>query len=257
MMYEEIGKLIVLSILAVITYRYNFLDFKALLLALCMGFIIIFIGGWAFFILLASFLFAGSLMSRIMVYNGGALRSWRNVLANGFWPTMSIIIYSIEGLRRYGILMFLGSLNAMFSDTLSTEVGMLFGGEPRLITDPKKKVSKGLSGGVTISGILGGLLASIGFSIFAFILLNGYGSSKLVLSLFFSGISSSILDSILGSTLQGKYRCIKCGELVESHMHCNSPTVRTSGFEWMNNHTVNFFTSLFGGLLTVLMFELF
>ncbi len=254
MMYEVLAKLAVLTVLTYITYRYNFLDLKALLLALFMGFIILFLGGWSFFTLLAIFLFVGSFMSRLSTDGSIALRSWRNVLANGFWPTVSILLYSTTLFREYGLLMFLGSLNAMFSDTLSTEVGMYFGGEPRLITDPKRRVKKGLSGGVTLTGILGGLLASIGFSILAYILLYGR-DLKLILYLFIAGVLSSIVDSLLGSTLQAKYKCDVCGETVEYTLHCNTPTVKLGGYEWMNNHTVNFFTSLFGGLITILLFK--
>jgi len=257
MMYEEFLKIIVLMSISIFVYLMNFLDLKALILAFVMGFIILFMGGWGYFILLMCFLIVGSFMTKFATNYDKALRSWPNVLANGFWPTISVFLIYLLNTKSPFFIFYLGSLNAMFSDTLSTEVGMVFGGQPRLITSPHKVVDKGMSGGVTLSGTVGGLLASFAFALLSLILFKESGNVRLFLSVSIGGFLSSIVDSILGSTIQGKYKCGTCSKIVESKYHCDGSTTLISGYEFINNHTVNFLSSLIGGLITILLFKSF
>jgi uncharacterized membrane protein len=143
----------------------------------------------------------------------------------------------------------------MLSDTVSTEIGLYFGGEPRLIINPRKKVPKGYSGGVTIVGILGGLISSLIFSLLSIYVFN------LVNPLFYcifalSGFLGSVVDSIFGATIQAKYKCTKCGSIIESSFHCGHMTTLVKGFESIDNHMVNFLSSLFGGVFSVILFSL-
>jgi len=256
MMYEDIVvKLFVLLLITVFAYKNRFLDGKALFLSLLIGALVLFIGGWVYFILLLLFLLVGSLMTKLVSNSGAALRSWPNVAANGFWPALSIVFLYIYPDKITPTIFYLGSLNAMFSDTVSTEIGMYLGGQPRLITSPRKVVDKGLSGGVTMDGLLGGFLAAFTFAYLSSILLSFNWNSLFLHSIWLSGFVSSVSDSFLGSILQAKYRCKVCGKTVEYKVHCSSETQHLSGFKWMNNHTVNFISSLIGGLLAVLLFN--
>ena len=255
-MYLDIViKLIVLFGISYIAYRNNFLDESALSISFAIGFIVLFLGGWSYFFLLLLFLLVGSLMTKLINNPGAALRSWPNVIANGFWPAISVVYMYISPDKITPTIFYLGSLNAMFSDTVSTEVGMYFGGKPRLIINPSKMVKKGLSGGVTIDGILGGFLASYIFAYISSILMSNSWNSVFIHSIWLSGFLSSISDSILGSTLQAKYTCVKCGDMVESDIHCGVETIKISGYKWINNHSVNFISSLLGGLLAVFFFK--
>ncbi len=256
MMYEDIvAKLSVLLFITVFAYKNRFLDTKALILSFFIGALVLFVGGWIYFILLLLFLLVGSLMTKLVSNSGAALRSWPNVAANGFWPALSIVFLYLYPDKITPTIFYLGSLNAMFSDTVSTEVGMYLGGQPRLITSPRKVVEKGLSGGVTMDGLLGGFLAAFGFAYLSSIMLNFSWNSLFLHSIWLSGFVSSISDSLLGSVLQAKYRCVVCGKTVEYKFHCGSETRLLGGFEWMNNHTVNFISSFIGGLLAVLLFN--
>ena len=95
----------------------------------------------------------------------------------------------------------------------------------------------GLSGGVSIPGTLAALVASFAFPLIAlaFGAINGKGY-VLAASISFLGC---VLDSILGSLLQVKYKCKRCGALTECREHCGASAVRHSGFEAVDNDMVN------------------
>jgi len=259
-------KIFVLVVVSLLSYKKKYLDVNGIMSAVIVGGIIIFLGGWIFFILLLIFLLVGSILSKTgreetfdfsAYFNGGSIRGWKNVIANGFWPMYSAIMYYLlpASSKNYAVFLFLGSLSSMMSDTVSTEIGLYFGGEPVLITNPKRKVPKGYSGGVTLIGLLGGAIASIIFSFIAVIFLDLYNPlSYLILVL--SGFLGSIFDSFLGALIQAKYRCEKCGAIVETKLHCGYNTVLIKGYESIDNHMVNFLSSLFGGVLAVISYSL-
>jgi len=264
---DLILKIFALAGVSLLSYRYKFLDLSGILTALLVGGSILFMGGWNFFILLLIFLVVGSLLTKIshskdneLIYffNNGSVRGWRNVLANGFWPMYAAILYSLfpPTYRIYAALFFIGSLTSMVSDTVSTEVGLYFGGEPFLITNPRARVPRGYSGGITLEGLLGGFLSALVFSLISTNLFN-IENFKLFLIFALSGFLGSVFDSILGATIQAKYKCVKCGSIVESRFHCGYETKLLKGFESLDNHTVNFISSLFGGVCVIVFGILF
>jgi uncharacterized membrane protein len=59
------------------------------------------------------------------------------------------------------------------------------------------------------------------------------------------GFLASILDSLLGATLQAQYLCPVCKKITERKNHCgDNQTTFYSGISWINNDLVNFFCSL-------------
>jgi uncharacterized membrane protein len=96
------------------------------------------------------------------------------------------------------------------ADTVSSEVGQVFGGEPRLITT-WRRVPIGTDGGVTAIGTGAGALAAVvvaAISTFVFtggeVLLSKERSGREFAMLASGGIFGLVFDSILGQTLERK-----------------------------------------------------
>ncbi|MEJ7838336.1 MAG: DUF92 domain-containing protein, partial [Thermomicrobiales bacterium] len=54
------------------------------------------------------------------------------------------------------------------------------------------------------------------------------------------GIAGSIVDSVLGATLQARFVCPNCGRITENAHHCGqNPATHVSGWGWMTNDAVN------------------
>jgi len=113
------------------------------------------------------------------------------------------------------------------SDTVSSEIGMLSKKKPRLITN-FKEVNAGTDGGITPIGLIAGI---IGAAIIAGIYFYLTSNSTLFLILIIAGFVGSLVDSYLGAIFERK------GQL--------------------NNTQVNFFASLSGGVVAVLLSSMF
>jgi uncharacterized membrane protein len=70
------------------------------------------------------------------------------------------------------------------------------------------------------------------------------------------GIIGSIIDSILGATVQRIGSCENCGKITESLKHCGKPIRKLRGISFVDNNTVNFFSTLIGALSTLAFFVL-
>ncbi len=119
------------------------------------------------------------------------------------------------------------------ADTLSSELGILAKSEPRLITSLRlRKVPRGTNGGVTVTGLLAGLLGSITIVTAAMLFLPlctdetagrlGGGApwsddqrKTLILGLTVWGFLGSVVDSILGGLFQSSVKDIRSGKIVE------------------------------------------
>ncbi len=166
----------------------------------------------------------------------GPQRDAWQVLANGGFATASIAL----GHRNA----FVGALAAAGADTWATELGMLSSSPPRLITS-FETVPAGTSGGVTLVG----LSASAGGAL-AVGLAAGAPRTALV-----AGVAGSILDSILGATIQAAFVCEQCGAATEEprHVACDAAARQVKGVAWVNNDTVNAAATLAGAAVGALV----
>ena len=119
------------------------------------------------------------------------------------------------------------------ADTLSSELGILSKGQPRLITSlTLRKVPRGTNGGVTLTGLAAGLLGSVIIVTAAMLFLPfctdqtsgtlGGGAPwsvdqrrTLILGLTLWGFLGSVVDSILGGLMQNSVKDVRSGKIVE------------------------------------------
>jgi len=245
---------IILAAIAALSLKLRFLDPKGVAASIVIGYIVIVLGGLSYFTILLAFFIISSAVTRLRVRIIGELsidkdwiRSWRNVLANGLAPTLTILISRLlpcdERIMAAG---YLGAVGTAFADTLATEIGLFYRGKPRLITS-FEKVEKGTPGAVSSHGYLGCIMALLITAAISWIL--GAAPPHLAIMLIPVGIIGTTIDSVLGAGIQGKYRCRECGKIVENLHHCEQPAEHISGLKWINTHMVNLISTSIGALL--------
>ena len=75
-----------------------------------------------------------------------------------------------------------------------------------------------------------------------------------ILVVVFCGFFGCVVDSILGSTVQVKYKCQECGEIIEKKEHCNLETKKHSGISFVDNNVVNLFGTIFAAILSYILY---
>ena len=152
---------------------------------------------------------------------------------------------------------YLGSLAAVTSDTWATVIGVLSKSLPRSIKN-FKKVETGTSGGVTGIGLGSALLGALMIGFIGFLWVRTDYSLSFSPLFFYivvsGGFLASLVDSLLGATIQAQYCCSICEKITEKQIHCSKKkTILISGYRWLNNDVVNFICSVCGGLFVRLM----
>lgn len=146
---------------------------------------------------------------------------------------------------------FLGHYACCTGDTWASELGPLSRAVPRLITTGRR-VPAGTNGGVTLAGTLASALggAGCGLTMWAAIRLTAQppcaaSQAALVPLGLAAGLMGSALDSVLGALLQASYYDAQQQRIVPRP----SGTARhVSGLDVLDNHQVNFLSSLLTGL---------
>lgn len=133
----------------------------------------------------------------------------------GVWPGLHAPV--LQRLLPVGIVAHYGAVAA---DTFGSELGILAKSTPVLVTAPWRKVPRGTNGGVTIEGLGYGLLASFLITVIAY--LGFYFappyrimSTPTALMVCLIGAFGSVLDSLLGATVQATVTDRNSGKVVE------------------------------------------
>lgn len=249
------------AIVAFFSYRAKFLSVSGSVAAFLLATVIFGFGGWKWTIPILIFFILSSLLSKLGklknddLFEKGSQRDHVQVLANGGIAGI-LMIMEIFHPSTFNYLAYLGSLAAATADTWATEIGMRWGRQPRLIST-LKSVPPGSSGGVTLAGFSGAFLGSLilVFSGMLFIQSPAHLSEWLLLLLLAgSGFLASLVDSLLGATLQAQFQCKVCHKHTEKKIHCeDKKTILVSGIPWFNNDVVNFCNTIAGALFAVLI----
>ncbi len=254
--------MIVVSFLGFVAYKLKTIDGYGLLAGVVIGVTLLIGRGWPWLILMMVF-FTVSAVSTSFRYEykrslgfgqekGGA-RGWRNVFANGGVAAAVSLLAAIWPDASIFPALFLGAMATAASDTVATEIGLLSRSRPRLITNLRKKVGVGTSGGVSLLGevmvVASGLLIGLLAILFEFRL----SSVEVVLASLLGGFAGSNFDSLLGATLQGMNRCVVCGVVTEGGVHHDKSTVSFRGVKIIGNNSVNLISTLVGALVAAVL----
>lgn len=211
----------------------------------------------------------------------GGQRDWKQVFCNGAIPTAIAIAYGVlvgcvdvpmgpspqmELWRaKLATLLggaFLGYYACCCGDTWASELGPLSSDSPRLITT-LRPVRKGTNGGVTLLGlsasILGGMFVGAVFYAAAIVsptlwILEGQqaaavGQWRLIPLGLMAGLLGSVLDSVLGATLQYTGYNRTTGRVTSKP---GDDVVHISGVTFLDNNMVNMVSATTTAALTAL-----
>lgn len=187
------------------------------------------------------------------IHEKGDIRNHKQILANGSAGCICILLYKIWGEPAF-LIGYYASIYEVMADSIASDVGVLSKKAPRDICT-WKKVSRGISGGVSVLGILASVIACSCAGILTGMVLKWDGLVVLVVAA--AAYLGMIADSVIGSIFQEKYSCTVCGMQTEKKIHCGKKTVVSGGMRNISNNVVNFIctvlSSLFAYLLTILV----
>ncbi len=217
------------------------------------------LGGLTPAVLLVLFFVSSSVVSRLggvrkrevaAAFSKGHRRDLGQALANGGAAAVCSLLLGLTG-NGIWLAAAVGALAAANADTWATELGVLSRERPRLITSGVR-VEAGTSGGVSGVGTLAAVAGAALIGASAVLLEK---QPILLLAGLLGGLGGTLLDSLLGATVQAMYFCPACQRATERHPRhsCGGPTQPLRGLPWLNNDAVNLAATLVGSLLACLL----
>jgi uncharacterized protein (TIGR00297 family) len=252
-------------VIALVALRLGMLNRSGAAAAMGLGTVVFGLGGWEWSILLVAFFASSSGLTRLFgrrkqdlaaAFSKGGQRDAGQVLANGGLAGLAVLAHAVWPTNAMSWLAFAGALAAANADTWATELGVLSRSAPRLITT-LRPVERGTSGGITWMGTLAALSGALLIALLGVLLWPGQALISLsggvnlilplgqilraLLAITLAGLTGSLVDSLLGATLQAIYYCPLCAKETERHpLHtCGTPTTLLRGVRWLDNDGVN------------------
>lgn len=247
--------------IAIVSFALRMLSAGGAAVQFVLGWLLFTLGGWQWTIPILVFFLSSSILSKYSsrmhapakrAFAKQDVRDAYQVLANGGAAGVFVSAWFLSGSEVLYIAS-LGGLASGAADTWGTEIGITSGSFPRLITS-QEPVEPGRSGALSLRGVLGGAAGSLAVAASSICWLREETAGFALVSIVGAGILGSTVDSFLGATVQGQYRCSLCGALTERVQHCEIPTSRLRGAQWFGNDLVNLACSISGSAIAVALY---
>ena len=258
------------AIIGGLSYKSKSLSKSGFIGALAIGTLVFGLGGWQYFLVLVLFFVSSSGLTKyksekktriglVSELKAGARDIWQTIGQGGVGVITLILATLYPEFWIPFTLAFVSSIGEANADTWAVEIGILSRKKPRLITNLKREVPAGTSGGVTVLGEAAAFLGAAFIAIIGVILWIGGGAVAPILLIC---VSSAFLgehaDSLLGATAQAAYYCPKCSKETERRIHkCGTRAELRRGLPIINNEFVNFLSTgsaaAIGFVLTILV----
>lgn len=215
--------------------------------------------GWRFGLLLIAYFGVATALSRLgvrekerrtggMVEKGGA-RDAAQVLANGGVFAALALAALIHPPGATFSAAALGALAASAADTWGTEIGTLWGGDPRSILS-WRLVPAGTSGAVSGAGSV----ATVAGAAFIALAARMLGFDVAAIAIAGGGTFGALADSVLGATVQERRWCAFCEERTERRVHdCGRAAIHAGGMRRIDNDAVNLLATVAGAAAAALV----
>jgi uncharacterized protein (TIGR00297 family) len=242
-------------LIALVSYRARFLTLGGAAAQFVLGFVLLGVGGWQWTVPMAVFFVLSSLLSKTkkehrssieLLFAKSSRRDAWQVFANGGVAGIIVLADRMFPSSSWYIA-YLGSVAAATADTWGTEIGTHSRSAPRLILS-LQPTEVGRSGGVTLLGTAMGFVGAI------VIYLTGVpwlepSYHQLAIAVALGGMTGSLIDSLLGASVQIQFKCARCGKLTERSEHCGVRANRWSGWAHVTNDVVNLACTTFGAIV--------
>lgn len=242
----------VLLVIVVISLWRRWLTVSGVIGAFVLGFIVLYFGGFSAFTLFFFFFFTCSVLSKVKrAYNGrekkGSRRDIMQVMANGLAAVLSIFLTRSPHFYSIAMVGYAAALSEAMADTWAGTFGIMSRRNPvSIITFTP--VPKGISGGVTLMGFLFAALGSLLMALLYMALISFNWHHLLIIS--GSGFICSVVDSVLGATLQEHFRSSD-GSLTEKEWEDGKRNERVRGIPGFDNDMVNLSSSVLAAALAL------
>ncbi len=263
--YYMIWIILILFILALVAYILKQMTLGGIVGAFCLGIVAILAFGFGGLTMYLFFVFGAGLLSHFNknneiykeakeVQEKAEKRDLLQVFANGGVGFILAVVYLVYP-NPMILLMFGASVAEALSDTFSGEVGMLMQGKTFSILNGRP-MKPGLSGGVSIEGTLGGLLGSLLIALmwYPIYFSPSISSISYIAIVTLSGFAGSIVDSLLGLTMQANYYDKEEDRIVEKEYKNGKKLPLVKGFRIIDNEKVNFISNIFSIILVSLFY---
>ncbi|WP_042345956.1 DUF92 domain-containing protein [Bacillus massiliigorillae] len=254
----EISAYVVLLIIASVAgYRVRSLSLSGAIFTFITGCLVGLGFGWRGLFILGVFFASSSFWSKYKkhkkskldeILQKGDQRDWVQVVANGSIASIAAVLFFVTKADVW-MIAFVVAVAAANSDTWASEIGVLSKRKPFYILTGKK-VEKGTSGAVSLLGTAASFMGAFFIAIVAYEVFSMDSLFYLIL-ITFCGFFGSVVDTILGATVQVRYSCKTCGLLTEKTEHCGKETHLSKGIKWCNNDVVNITSIIIATIIAV------
>lgn len=218
-------------------------------------------GGLAPAALLVTFFVSSSALSHwrkgrresVVEHAKGERRDFMQTIANG-GAAAALVLLGLRTPQAPWYPALVGAVATVNADTWATELGLFSRQPPRLITTGRV-VASGTSGGITPLGTGAAALGAALIGTVAAVVPGPSGDClggpvRTVGAGLVAGVAGSFADSLLGATVQARYRCPACGLATERIVHkCGARAEHVGGWGWVDNDLVNLAASCCGAAI--------
>ena len=250
----------VLAVIALLAYLAGSLDAGGALCAFVMGVTVLWTARFAGFLLFMLFFVsctvAGKISRRLRSRDGSAeIREKKNhrrdmmqVVANGLMTTLAALLWFFTG-KVQALVMFGAAVAEATGDTFAGEIGRLSRKAPVSILT-MKPVPKGLSGGVTVLGMVGAMASSVVIALCWYVSFGGVTVFEAAL-VGVMGFAGAVVDSYLGAAVQARYYDPETKEISEDDERDGRRLELTGGIRWVDNDMVNLMSNTFSAVFAL------